>query len=81
LLLKGNKDSQSIIKNVSAISQNNVALAPLFSDIPPADFKLISEIDIGVQNYLIKCITNAFQDKFHYLPTHQHGLIIGGGSL
>jgi hypothetical protein len=31
-----------------------------------------------VQNYLVKCINSSFADKFVYLPTHQHGLIIGG---
>ncbi len=60
-----------------SLEQTN-SLAPLISELPPAEQQLISELDLGVQNFLVKCINSSFTDKFVYLPTHQHGLIIGG---
>lgn len=39
------------------------------------------EIDIGVQNYLAKCVHSSYQDKIHYLPTHQFGMVIGSNQL
>ncbi len=49
------------------------------ADVPPVDFKMMSEIDIGIQNYTLKCITGPMQDKFKYLPTNKSGLVIGTG--
>jgi hypothetical protein len=41
----------------SDFTQDDI-LAPLCSELPPADLNLIQEIDIGVQNFLVKCISS-----------------------
>lgn len=59
------------------LGQRASPLAPLMADVPPSDFKMMSEIDIGAQNYTLKCIYGRYVDKFKYIPTSKVGLIIG----
>jgi hypothetical protein len=67
-----------LFKNLN--DENKISpLAPLMADVPPVDFKMLSEIDIGVQNYTFKCIFGRMLNKFRYLPTNKTGLLIGTG--
>ena len=58
---------------------NQSPLAPLMADVSLEAFKMMSEIDIGLQNYTFKCIYGKVNNSFHYLPTNKTGLVIGTG--